>query len=154
MRFALLVGALGATLAASASAAADSSIHTYHGALDRAGRYVMPGLTFDRARGLHLDASFHAVFRGRVYAQPLLWHQPGSSGAMLIVATDQDEVYAIDAASGAQIWKQTLGDPVPHSALPCGNLPLLGVTGTPVIDPARATLYLDAMVMRGDEPRH
>ena len=114
----------------------------------------MPGLTFDRARGLHLDASFHAVFRGRVIAQPLLWRQPGSAGATLIVATDQDEVYAIDTASGAQIWKRTLGDPVPRSALPCGNLPLLGVTGTPVIDPARATLYLDAMVMRGDEPRH
>jgi outer membrane protein assembly factor BamB len=154
MRFALLVGALVATLAASASAAADSSILTYHGALDRSGRYVMPGLTFDRARGLHLDASFHAVFRGRVFAQPLLWRQPGSASATLIVATDQNEVYAIDAESGAQIWKRTLGDPVPHSALPCGNLPLLGVTGTPVIDPARATLYLDAMVMRGDDPRH
>ena len=73
---------------------------------------------------------------------------------MLIVATDQDEVYAIDAQSGAQIWERTLGDPVPLAALPCGNLPLLGVTGTPVIDPARATLYLDAMVMRDDEPRH
>lgn len=154
MRFALLVGALAAMLAGSASAAGDLSILTYHGALDRAGRYVMPGLTFDRARGLHLDASFHAVFRGRVFAQPLLWREPGSPEAMLIVATDHDEVYAIDAASGAQIWKRTLGDPVPRSALPCGNIPLLGVTGTPVIDPARATLYLDAMVMRGDEPRH
>ena len=30
----------------------------------------------------------------------------------------------------------------------------LGVTGTPVIDKARATLYLDAMVMRDDHPRH
>ena len=28
------------------------------------------------------------------------------------------------------------------------------MTGAPVIDPARATLYLDAMVMRDDEPRH
>ena len=69
---------------------------------------------------------------------------------MLIVATDQDEVYAIDAESGAQIWQRALGEPVPRSALPCGNLPTLGVTGTPVIDPARATLYLDAMVMRAN----
>ena len=73
---------------------------------------------------------------------------------MLIVATDQDEVYAIDAKSGAQIWERPLGEPVPRSALPCGNLPTLGVTGTPVIDPARATLYLDAFVMRDNEPRH
>ena len=73
---------------------------------------------------------------------------------MLIVATDQDEVHAIDAESGAQIWERTLGEPAPRSALPCGNLPTLGVTGAPVIDPARATLYLDAMVMRANEPRH
>ena len=67
---------------------------TYHGALDRSGRYVVPGLTY-QARGLHLDASFHPSFRGAVYAQPLLWREPGSGKAMLIVATDQDEVHAI-----------------------------------------------------------
>jgi hypothetical protein len=38
-----------------ASARADQSVLTYHGALDRAGRYVVPGLTFDRARGLRLE---------------------------------------------------------------------------------------------------
>ena len=154
MRIALLAAALVATLALSGAARANSSVLTYHGALDRAGRYVVPGLTYERARGLHLDPSFHAAYRGDVYAQPLFWRQPGSGKAMLIVATDQDEVFAIDAESGAQIWKRTLGEPVPRSALPCGNLSTLGVTGAPVIDPARATLYLDAMVMRADEPRH
>jgi outer membrane protein assembly factor BamB len=154
MRIALLAGALAATLAISDAAHAGSSVLTYHDALDRSGRYVVPGLTYDRAGSLHLDASFHATFRGGVYAQPLLWRPPGSGKAMLIVATDQDEVYAIDTENGAQIWERALGQPVPRSALPCGNLPILGVTGTPVIDPARATLYLDAMVMRGDEPRH
>ena len=154
MRIALVAAALVATLALSGAARANSSVLTYHGALDRSGRYVVPGLTYERARGLHLDPSFHAAYRGNVYAQPLFWRQPGSGKAMLIVATDQDEVYAIDAESGAQIWQRALGEPVPRSALPCGNLPTLGVTGTPVIDPARATLYLDAMVMRAGEPRH
>ncbi len=60
MRIALLAAALALTLAASGLARADSSILTYHGALDRSGRYVVPGLTYERARGLHLDASFHA----------------------------------------------------------------------------------------------
>ena len=60
---------------------ADQSVLTYHGALDRAGRYVVPGLTYDRARGLHLDPSFHASFQGKVYAQPLLWRRPGSERA-------------------------------------------------------------------------
>jgi len=65
-------------LLSAASAHADQSVLTYHGALDRAGRYVVPGLTYERARGLRLDASFHAAFQGKVYAQPLLWRRPGS----------------------------------------------------------------------------
>ena len=75
MRFALLAGALAIALTTSDSAHADSSVLTYHGALDRSGRYVVPGLTYERARGLHLDASFHPSFRGAVYAQPLLWRK-------------------------------------------------------------------------------
>ena len=40
------------------------------------------------------------------------------------------------------------------SALPCGNISPLGVTGAPVIDEARATIYLDAAVMRANGPHH
>jgi hypothetical protein len=141
-------------LLSAASAHADQSVLTYHGALDRAGRYVVPQLTYERARGLRLDASFHAAFQGKVYAQPLLWRRPGSSEGELIVATEDNEVFALDAQSGAQIWKRALGPPVPRSTLPCGNISPLGVTGTPVIDEARATLYLDAAVMRANGPRH
>jgi outer membrane protein assembly factor BamB len=141
-------------LLSAASAHADKSILTYHGALDRAGRYVVPGLTYERARGLHVDPSFHAAFRGKVYAQPLLWRRPESGEGEVIVATEENDVFALDAQSGAQIWKRALGPPVPRSALPCGNISPLGVTGAPVIDEARATLYLDAAVMRANGPRH
>jgi hypothetical protein len=140
-------------LLSAASAHADQSVLTYHGALDRAGRYVVPGLTYERARGLRLDASFHAAFQGKVYAQPLLWRRPGSSEGELIVVTEDNEVFALDAQSGKQIWKRALGSPVQRSALPCGNISPLGVTGAPVIDEQRATLYLDAAVMRGSGPR-
>jgi hypothetical protein len=85
--------------------------------------------------------------------QPLLWRRRGSSEGELIVATEDNEVLALDAQSGAQIWKRALGPPVQRSALPCGNISPLGVTGTPVIDEQRATLYLDAAVMRGNGPR-
>ena len=110
MRFALLAGALAATLIASVAAAADSTVLTYHGAPDRAGMYVMPGLTYERARGLHLDASFNATYPGEVYAQPLLWRDRTGAG-VLIVATEEDEVYAFDEKTGAQIWTRTLGEP-------------------------------------------
>lgn len=154
MHIACLAGALALTLAASGSAHADSSILTYRGAPDRAGSYIMPGLTYDRARGLRPDPSFNATFRGQVYAQPLLWREPGTGAGVLIVATEEDEVYAFDEKTGAQKWMRTLGEPAPSSAFRCGDIWPLGVTGTPVIDNARATLYLDAMVMRGAAPRH
>src|SRR5579863_3498839 len=155
MRFALLTGALAATLVASISIAADSTILTYHGALDRSGRYVMPGLTYERARGLRPDLTFNGAYRGEVYAQPLLWRDPKTGAGVLIVATEEDEVYAFDEKTGAQIWMRTLGEPATLAAgFRCGDIWPLGVTGTPVIDKARATLYLDAMVMRDNHPRH
>jgi outer membrane protein assembly factor BamB len=156
MRIAWLAGALALTLFAFGSAHADSSILTYHGAPSRAGSYVMPGLTYERVQGLRPDPSFNATFRGQVYAQPLLWREPGTGAGVLIVATEEDEVYAFDEKTGAQKWMRTLGEPAPapSSALHCGDIWPLGVTGTPVIDKARATLYLDAMVMRESAPRH
>jgi hypothetical protein len=115
----------------------------------------MPGLTYERARGLRLDPSFNATFRRQVYAQPLLWRDPKTGAGVLIVATEEDEVYAFDEKTGAQKWMRTLGEPAPSSAgFRCGDIWPLGVTGTPVIDKARATLYLDAMVMRDGKPRH
>jgi hypothetical protein len=55
-------------LLSAASAHADQSVLTYHRGLARAGTYVVPGLTYERARGLRLDASFHPAFQGKVYA--------------------------------------------------------------------------------------
>ena len=105
-------------LLSAASAHADQSVLTYHGALDRAGRYVVPGLTYERARGLRLDASFHAAFQGKVYAQPLLWRQPGSSEVELIDdvratviglahPVEFDDVRHFEACSSRQILKNT-----------------------------------------------
>jgi hypothetical protein len=38
--------------------------------------------------------------------------------------------------------------------LPCGNIDPLGITGTPVIDPATGALYLDALVARQNRLAH
>ena len=148
---------IAAALLWAASAHADQSVLTYHGALDRSGRYIVPGLTYERARGLRPDLTFNATYRGQVYAQPLLWRDPKTGEGVLIVATEEDEVYAFDEKTGAQIWLRALGEPVMDAVsagFRCGDIWPLGVTGTPVIDKARATLYLDAMVMRDNHPRH
>lgn len=52
---------------------------------------------------------------------------------------------ALDASTGAVVWRRSVGQPVPRRALPCGNIDPLGITGTPIIDPASRTLFVDAM---------
>src|SRR5437762_2269864 len=101
----------------------------HHGNAGRSGMFVLPSLTFERAHNLHRDPSFRADVEGPIYAQPLYWRVPGSAQALLVVASEQNQVYALDAASGTVVWKTSLGPPVPRSALPCGNIDPLGITG-------------------------
>jgi hypothetical protein len=92
-----------------------------------------------------VDPSFQASVAGAVYAQ-LLYFVGGPGGKdLVIVVTEQNNVAALDAATGAAIWTRDLGTPVPLSQLPCGNIDPLGITGTPVIDATARRMYLDAM---------
>jgi hypothetical protein len=115
-------------------------------------------LTVAAAANLHLDSAFSASVSGNVYAQPLYWLPPGAKTGLLIVATESNLVYALNADTGAQVWKTQLAtavpNPPPHSLLGCGDIDPEGVTGTPAIDPATGTLYLDAMTIQlGNLPR-
>jgi len=81
-----------------------------------------------------------ATLDASVYAEPLV------VGHVLIVATENNTVYGLDDASGNIIWKTHLGAPVPSSALPCGNINPVGITGTPVADPVAGIVYVVGMV--------
>jgi outer membrane protein assembly factor BamB len=72
---------------------------------------------------------------GAVYAEPLV------AGGKVIVATENDSVYAFDAATGHQAWRAHLGTPVSGGDLPCGNIDVSGITGTPVIDATAGVVY-------------
>ena len=87
--------------------------------------------------------------RSRCFGAP-----PGSTSGRLLVATEDNNVYALDATTGHLIWARSLGKPVPRYALRCGNIDPLGVTGTPVIDEATQSVYLDATVADASGPRH
>jgi hypothetical protein len=130
------------------------SVLAYHGGPDRSGNFIVPGLTWERTRSVHLDASFQPRTAGHLYAQPLYWQPPGSVSGQLLVATEDDSVYAIDARSGREIWSRSLGRPVALSTQPCGNIDPLGITGTPVIDESARVIYLGAMVADADGPHH
>ena len=135
-------------------AAEDASVLTYHGDNSRSGNFVVPALSWDKARSVHLDRMFEARLDGSLYAQPLYWRSSGSNSGMLVVATENDVVQAFDATTGKERWKGVVGRPVPSSSLPCGNISPLGITGTPVIDPATEAIYFDAAVERPNGPRH
>jgi hypothetical protein len=123
-----------------------ASVLSYHGDPGRSGNFVVPGLTWDKAKSIHPDEAFHGRVNGNVYAQPLYWRPERSRPGMLLVATEENKVHALDGETGAEIWVRTLGRPVARSALRCGNINPLGVTGTPVIDEANGAAYLDAAV--------
>jgi hypothetical protein len=149
-----LAAALGLLLAGAAMPGTAQTVASYHGDASRSGNFTMPGLTGDNARRLRLDRGFAPRFPGHLYAQPLYWRPPGAASGVLIVADESNVVSAIDASSGRMLWRRALGPPMPLSAFPCGNIDPLGVTGTPVIDAASGTLFLDAMVRGAAGPSH
>jgi uncharacterized repeat protein (TIGR01451 family) len=111
----------------------------------RDGAYVDPLITQPAAAATHRDFSFTASLLGPVYAQPLYVNAgPGGTPAFL-VATEQNDVFALAADGGTAIWQASLAAPVPRPQLPCGNIDPLGITGTPVIDPDRRAVYVAAM---------
>jgi outer membrane protein assembly factor BamB len=127
------------------AASQSGNVLTYHLNAARDGNFTVPALDFASVKSVHRDTGFNAAIKGHVYAQPLYWHDESGRG-ILIVATENDTVYALDAKSGQTIWQKTLGHPARLSDLPCGDIDPLGITGTPVIDPATGTIYLDAML--------
>lgn len=93
---------------------------------------VVGGGTFGRL--------FSTAVRGQVYAQPLV------VGSTLIVATEDDWVYGLNAATGAVRWSRSVG--TPYRMTWCTDLePNIGVTAAPVYDPANGDVYLVAQRM-------
>ena len=91
---------------------------------------------------------FSCPVDGYVYGSPLILSNQTISGArhnVLFVATENDSVYAYDAdtcGGGTPLWNvsvlQSGETPLADKAI----LPYVGVTSTPVIDPASGTLYV------------
>ena len=86
---------------------------------------------------------------GQIYGEPLVY------AGRVYVATENNTVYALSAATGAVAWSAHLGPPVPAGSLPCGDItPTVGITGTPVIDQARGEIFVVADELVGGKPAH
>ncbi len=90
-----------------------------------------------------------AALDGELYGEPLVW------GGRVYVATENDTVYALSAATGAVVWSTHVASPVPSSMLPCGDIePTVGITGTPVIDSSRGEIFAVADELVGGKAAH
>ena len=145
----LLAGGGGASSPPGAStpttgASSGSDWTVYHG--NTLGGGVATGVT---SIDLSTRAWTSPALDGDLYGEPL------AAGGRVFVATQNDTVYALSSSTGAIVWSTHLATPVPSNDLPCGDItPTVGITGTPVIDPARSEIFAVADEVRGGRPAH
>jgi len=125
---------------------AQVNVTQYHNHASRDGLYVDSAFTQSAAANLTRDLNFNGTIVGNVYAQPLYIEGGPGGRAMVIVATQPNNVYALDAVNGSVIWERNVGPPVPGSDLACSRFDPMGIIGTPIVDLASRALFLDAMV--------
>ncbi|WP_437773801.1 choice-of-anchor D domain-containing protein [Arthrobacter sp. KNU40] len=91
---------------------------------------------------------FSTAVDGQVYAQPLV------VDSTVIAATENNAVYGLDSTTGTAKWVRTLGPAWPASTVSCGDLtPSIGITSTPVFDPATKSVFLMAKTNDGSSPQ-
>jgi hypothetical protein len=162
----LLIAGCGLASAVFTPAGAQVSVWTYHNDNHRTGLNTNETLlNLTNVNSTSFGRHFTNAVDGCVYAQPL--YVPGvvipgqGRHNVLFIATEHNTVYAFDAetpaAAGGLLWKTNLGTSAATPNSNFGNrygaysdiIPEVGITGTPVIDVAAGTLYVDAFTHEG-----
>ena len=126
--------------ATNAAPTASTNVTQHHNNPSRDGLYIDGTFTNAYAAALTRDTAFDGTISGNVYAQPL-YIEEGPAGPMVIAVTESNNVYALNASTGAIIWQRNLGSP----AASLGNISPVGITSTPVVDLASRSLFVDAV---------
>ncbi|HEX4056822.1 MAG TPA: PQQ-binding-like beta-propeller repeat protein [Galbitalea sp.] len=81
---------------------------------------------------------WRANLGGAVFGQPLI------ADHEVIAATERNRVVALNPKTGAVIWSDSIGTPLTNvgEAAGCGDIDPLGITSTPVIDPATGAVFV------------
>ena len=78
------------------------------------------------------------------YAKPLVY-TPNGQKQMVFTASNQNWIRTVDAVTGAPINARQVQPPFLQSDIGCTDIPnTIGITGTPIIDPATDTVYFFA----------
>ena len=127
-------------------------------------------LTSSNVNAADFGQLYNTPLDGQIYAEPLVMTNidiapgpntigtPGTYNSVVFVATENDSLYAINAADGAILWQRTFLDTTnSNDYLPGATsvstvssndvssndiYPQIGITGTPVIDPSTNILYV------------
>jgi len=117
---------------------------TYHLDNSRAGNYSEGA----KPRGAALAWARNNL-DGPVYAEPLVFR------GLVYVVTENDSLYALSASTGKVAWHLQLAAPAINPIIHCTAIVPLGITSTPVIDPASSRLYTVGVVdTRDGRPRY
>jgi outer membrane protein assembly factor BamB len=108
----------------------------WHGSAGHAGRVAHPA-------GSPLHPSWTQDLGAAVYGEPLV------VGSTLVVATEGNRVFGLNARTGHRRWSVGLGTPQPQSGLPCGDIDPLGITGTPAYDARTGSVFVVAETVGG-----
>jgi hypothetical protein len=108
-------------------------------------------LTPSNVNAATFGLQWSAPVDGWVNAQPLYMNGLMVNGAphnVVFFVTANDSVYAFDGDTGVPLWQVSVIPPgataVTGTAAGLTSAPLIGILGTPVIDPASNTMYLVA----------
>jgi len=121
---------------------ASVNVTQHHNNPSRDGLFIDPAFTLPAAANLARDVNFDGTIVGNVYAQPLYVEGGPDDRPKVIAVTESDNVYALDAITGAIIWQRNVGTPSPGMGL----ISIVGITGTPVIDLPSRSLILAAVI--------
>ena len=145
--------------------AAQVNVLTFHNNNARTGQNVAETiLTPANVKAATFGKIFLATLDGKVDAQPLIASGISVAGQgthnVLVAATENDSLYALDASTGATLWQTALlntGE-TPSDNLSCNQVkPIIGITSTPVISlngSGGGTIYAVAMSKDGSGNYH
>jgi hypothetical protein len=110
---------------------------TYAGDDFRTGWYpTQAGLSPAAVSSSVFGKIFDTPISGQVYAQPLVYEN------IVLVATEANWIYGLDALDGSVQWSRNLGPAWNTTDLGCSDLtPTIGISSTPVVDSTSGTAF-------------
>lgn len=108
-----------------------------------------PGLSPASVTSSDFGQLFSTPVDGQVYAEPII------AAGTLIAATEANGIYGLDPVTGAVRWHRNVGTPWTAATIGCGNIvPTVGITSTPMYDPATGSVFFFAKVNDGVDAEH